>query len=142
MLSAVLDTNVIISGTISSKGAPSELLTAWRERWWTLIISPMILAEVDRVLRLPRIIRAYALSHQDIAEVIRLLESRAVVVPGRLQISPSARDPEDDHVLACALEGHADYVVTGDQDLLILERYQDIPIATPASFAAIIEATR
>ncbi len=142
MLSAVLDTDVIISGTISSKGPPSELLTTWRDRRWALVTSPAILAEVERVLRLPRITRTYGLSAQDILDLIRLFESRATVVPGRLEIPRTARDPEDDQVLACALEGHADYVATGDQDLLILGRYEQVPIITPAAFLAILETTR
>jgi putative PIN family toxin of toxin-antitoxin system len=135
----VLDTNVIVSGTIVKKGIPFEILTAWREREWNLVISEHILDEVQRVLSLPKISRAYALTSQDITDVVRLLRSRTIIVPGRLGIPPTARDPEDDHFLACAVEGQADYVVTGDHDLLGLGRYQEVPIITPAAFSAILK---
>ncbi len=142
MLSAVLDTNVIVSGIISGAGAPSEVLTAWRDRRWNVIISPEILREVERVLTLPKIARRYAITGQDVTDAIRLLKARAVVVPGTLTIPRTARDPDDDHILACAIEAHADHLVTGDQDLLALERFQGIPIISPRAFATILKAPR
>ncbi|MBI4735911.1 MAG: putative toxin-antitoxin system toxin component, PIN family [candidate division NC10 bacterium] len=142
MRRAVLDTNVIVSGLITSKGTPADLLTAWRNRRFDLVIGPAILQEIERVLRLPRITKAYRLAPQDISGLVELLTSRAVLTPGRLAIPSTARDPEDDQILACAIEGHADYIVTGDQDLLILERFQGIPIIPPAAFAAVLRTAR
>lgn len=142
MLRAVLDTNVIVSGVIASKGAPFDLLTAWRERRWSLVVSPQTLTELEQVLSLPKIAHTYRLTRQDISDVVRLLESRATVTPGRLRIPRMARDPEDDQILACAVEGHADYVVSGDQDLLALERFRGVPIITPAAFAVILRTAR
>lgn len=138
MLNAVLDINVIVSGTIVKKGTPHELLTTLRDQQWILVISPKILGEIQRVLSRPKISRRYGLTPQDTRDVLHLLETRATVIPGRLKIPPTARDPDDDHILACAVEGHADYVVSGDEDLLSLERYEGIPIVSPAAFAAIL----
>ncbi len=140
MRRAVLDTNVIVSGLIASKGTPAELLTAWRNRRFDLVIGPAILREIERVLRLPRIMKAYRLVPQDISDLIELLTSRAILTPGRLTIPPMSRDPEDDQILACAIEGHADYVVTGDKDLLSLVRYREIPIISPAAFVGLLGA--
>jgi putative PIN family toxin of toxin-antitoxin system len=140
--SAVLDTNVIVSGTLVPKGIPFELLKAWRTGAWELIISPHILEEVRRVLTFPRIARDYALTAQDVSDVIWLFTHRAILMPGRLTIPRTARDPEDDPILACALEGRADYIVSGDQDLLSLTRVEGIPIITPAAFATILIAPR
>jgi putative PIN family toxin of toxin-antitoxin system len=142
VLSAVLDTNVIVSGIISRAGAPSEVLTAWRDRRWNLVTSLGILREVERVLTLPKIARRYAITGQDATDAIRLLKARAAVVPGTFTIPRTARDPDDDHILACAIEGHADHLVTGDQDLLALERFQGIPIISPRAFATILKAPR
>lgn len=142
MRRAVLDTNVIVSGLIASKGTPADLLTAWRKRRFDLVIGSVILQEIERVLRLPRITKAYRLAPQDISDLIELLTSRAILTPGRLTIPLTARDPEDDQILACAIEGHADYIVTGDQDLLTLERFQGIPIVPPAAFAAVLRTAR
>ena len=140
MLKAVLDTNVIVSGAIIEKGIPFQLLKAWREREWDLVISPHILREVHRVLSLPKISLVYALTHQDVTDMISLFTSRATLVPGQMTIPRTARDPEDDHILACAKEGETEYIVSGDQDLLSLNRYEGISIVTPATFAAILKA--
>ncbi len=142
MLRAVLDVNVIVSGTIVKKGLPHALLRALREEQWNLVSSREILGDIQRVLNLPKISRRYGLTPQDIRDVLQLLETRAAVVPGRLRIPRTARDPEDDQILACAVEGHADYVVSGDQDLLSLERYGEIPIISPAAFAGLLAASR
>ena len=142
MLRAVLDTNVIVSGVIASQGPPSDLLTAWRNRRFDLVIGPAILREIERVLRLPRIMKAYRLVPQDISDLIELLTSGAILTPGHLTTPPMSRDPEDDQILACAIEGHADYAVTGDKDLLSLEHYREIPIISPAAFAGLLGAAR
>ncbi|MBI3781211.1 MAG: putative toxin-antitoxin system toxin component, PIN family [candidate division NC10 bacterium] len=142
MLKAVLDTNVIVSGIISKGGIPFQLLEAWRDREWDLLISPRILQEIQRVLGFPKIARVYALTRQDITGLIWLFSHRATLVPEHLTIPRTARDPEDDHLLACAKEGKADYIVSGDQDLLTLTSYEGTPIVTPAAFAAILKAAR
>ncbi len=142
MLKAVLGTNVIVSGIISKGGIPFRLLEGWQDREWDLLISPRILQEVQRVLGFPKIARVYALTRQDITDLIWLFSHRATLVPERLTIPRTARDPEDDHLLACAKEGEADYIVSGDQDLLTLTSYEGTPIVTPAAFAAILRAAR
>jgi putative PIN family toxin of toxin-antitoxin system len=96
---------------------------------------------VERVLHLPKISRVYGLSNQDIGDLISLLTSRATVVSGDMAVPRTARDPDDDHILACAKAGQADYIVTGDQDLLSLERFEGIPIVSPAAFAAILRTS-
>jgi predicted nucleic acid-binding protein len=49
---------------------------------------------------------------------------------------------KDNPILACAVEGGADYIVSGDRDLLVLERFQSIPIVSPAAFAGLLDADR
>lgn len=139
MLRAVLDTNVIVSGTIVSTGAPVEILDAWRERRFELIVGPAILSELDRVLRLPKIARRYALDPQNVRDLLDLLSARAVIVTESTAVASTLRDPKDKPILACAVEGRADCVVTGDRDLLDLGRFPDIPIVSPAAFAALLE---
>lgn len=141
MRRAVLDTNVIVSGTISQTGPPRRILTGWRRREFDLAISPTIMDEVARTLLLPRIARRYHVPAQDVVELGRVLTARAIVLTDISPIPLTARDPTDDHVLALALAGHADHIVSGDQDLLILETFQGIPIITAAAFAALLETT-
>lgn len=142
MLKAVLDTNVIVSAIITGKGIPFQLLQAWRKREWDLVISPQLLLEVQRVLSVPKIARVYAITRQDITDLIWLFTHRATIVSEHLTILRTVRDPKDDHILACAKEGEADYIVTGDQDLLTLTSYEGIPIVKPATFAALLKGSR
>lgn len=137
----VLDTNVIASGVITPTGPAGTILIAWKDRRLDLIVSPSLLREVVDILRRPKIVRTYGLAADAVTPILHLLDSQAIRVPGRLTIPRTARDPRDDHILVCAVEGHADYVVTGDRDLLVLERFQGIPIVSPAAFAALLEAS-
>jgi putative PIN family toxin of toxin-antitoxin system len=125
---------VIVSGAILSAGAPADILTAWRERRFDLVIGPTILAELDRVLHLPKIARRYALDSQDVQGLLDLLAARAVVVTESHTVSAALRDPKDSPMLACAVEGQADCIVTGDRDLLDLGQFRDIPLVSPAAF--------
>jgi uncharacterized protein len=136
----VLDTNVIASGLITPTGPPGTILIAWKDRRLDLIISPSLLREVTDILRRPKISRTYGLSVGAVAGLMHLLDSQAIRVPGRLAIPRTARDPRDDHILACAVEGHADYLITGDRDLLHIERFRDIPIVSPATYIRMLLA--
>jgi len=60
------------------------------------------------------------------------------MVPGRLEIAAVARDPDDDAILACAKEGKANYIVTGDKDLLDLDVFEGIPIVSARKFLSIL----
>lgn len=71
---------------------------------------------------------------------IDLVASEAIHVSGKLTLPGISRDPKDDKFLACAVEGEADYLVTGDEDLLILEQIGEIPIVRPFHFVQILEA--
>ena len=60
-------------------------------------------------------------------------------VPGKLQIVDTCRDPKDDKFLACAVEGHAHYLVTGDKDLLTIRRYRGVAVVNPGQFLLALE---
>jgi len=118
---AVLDTNVYVSGTLLSRGAPFELLEAWRQQRYILVTSEAILAEIERVLRYPRIRKRYSITAQDAARLIESLRADALVVPGDVEVSRACDDPDDDDkFLARALEAQAGCIVTGDPHLLSL----------------------
>lgn len=141
MLRVVIDTNVIVSGIISRKGAPAEILNAWRERHFLLLISPAIVAEVRSVLGYARIREKYRLSDQEIDQMISLLEHDALLVPGIADVAGSLpADPQDEMFLACAVDGGADVIVSGDHHLLDLGEYQDIPIIKAGRFLEQLKA--
>lgn len=141
MLRVVIDTNVIVSGIISRKGAPAEILNAWRERHFLLLISPAIVAEVRSVLGYPRIREKYTLSDLEIDQMISLLEHDALLVPGTADVAGSLpADAQDEMFLACAVDGGADVIVSGDHHLLDLGEYQDIPIIKARRFLEQLKA--
>jgi putative PIN family toxin of toxin-antitoxin system len=135
MLRVVIDTNVIVSGILSRKGVPAEVLNAWRERRFLLLSSSDIVAEVRAVMKYPRIYKKYHLSDDDIEQTITLLEHDALLVAGDTNVTGSVLDdPKDEIFLACALDGQADVVVSGDHHLLDLGNFWDIPIITARQF--------
>jgi uncharacterized protein len=135
MLRVVIDTNVIVSCILSRKGAPAELLKAWRERRFLLLSSSEIVTEVRAVVQYPRIRNKYHLSDDEIEQTITLLEHDALLVGGDVNVAGSVPDdPKDEMFLACALDGQADVIVSGDHHLLDLKSYRDIPIMTARQF--------
>lgn len=135
MLRVVIDTNVIVSGILSRKGAPAEVLNAWRERRFLLLSSSDIVAEVRTVMKYPRIRHKYNISDDEIEQTISLLEHDALLVAGDSNVAGSVPDdPKDEMFLACAMDGQADIVVSGDHHLLDLDVFRDIPIITARRF--------
>lgn len=139
MIRAVLDTNLFVSALISPLGIPAQLLDLWRAERFLPLISEPILVEIERVLSQPRLRRGYGLTVARIEALIMGLRRFALLTSGELEVTGVARDPDDDKLLACALEGNADYLVTGDHDLLDLGSYQGIPIITAAAFLQMFE---
>ena len=141
LLLAVLDTNVYVSGVILSRGAPFELLEAWRRQEYILATSEAILTEIERVLRYPHLHDRYHLAEDDVTGLVASLRADALVVAGAYEVSGVSPDPDDDKFLACALEAQADCIVTGDPHSLNLKHYQRIAILTPVNFLSRLTST-
>ena len=139
MTRAVVDTNVLVSGIIAPHGAPRRILEAWHAGQFTLVTSEAIVVEVARVLRYPRIRDRYSLTEDDVVTVVDSLRTDAKVVAGLYEVQRSV-DPADDMFLACALEGLAEYVVSGDRHLLETGSYHDVLVVTPRHFATLLAA--
>ncbi len=123
----LLDTNVLISG-ILFRGLPRSLLERAIRGELALVTSPALLDELERVLgdrfHVPR----------ELARLARgELETLAELVAPD-DVPSVSRDPDDDQVLAAAVAGEAEAIVTGDRDLLVLLVHRGIPILTPAGF--------
>jgi putative PIN family toxin of toxin-antitoxin system len=119
-LRVVLDTNVLISSLVAKGGTPRQVLDAWLEDRYTLVTSLYLVEELVHVLSYPRIAKHLSLTEGETAVILSVLLSKSIVTPGHLQLPGVTRDPKDDAVVACAKEGEADYIVSGDQDLLVL----------------------
>ena len=116
MISAVLDTNVLASGTISAANAPGQILNAWHARKFELVTSAHIIEELTRTFQKPYFQKR--LSSKATTNFIDLLQNEAFVTPITVQVQGVATHPGDDWIVATALSAKADYLVTGDMPLL------------------------
>jgi putative PIN family toxin of toxin-antitoxin system len=140
VLRAVLDANVLVSALIRPHGPPGEvILRLLEDRAFALVTSAAILAEARRALAYPRVRRYILASDEELDLWVASLGLIAEPVQGSLRLRAVAEDPEDDKYLAAALEGSAQFVVTGDAHLLALEGYEGIRIVTPRAFLALLE---
>jgi len=137
---AVVDTNVLVSGLVSEGGPPSEIVDAWLEGRYTLVTSPYMVEELVHVLSYPRIRDRLRLEKDELEAILIALLAQAQVAPGQLCLPGVTRDPKDDAVVACAIEGEADVIVSGDQDLLTLGTYEGIEVITPRQFTELLVA--
>jgi len=140
MLRVVLDTNVIISGTITDYGAPFQILKSWEKGDFVIIVSEPILQEIERVLHYPHIKNERRLTDQDIGNVLQLLRIYGINIPAEIEIEAVPEDPEDNKFIVAAVEGDADYIVSGDRHLRDLKSYRDIEIVSPSEFVRILDS--
>ena len=130
----VLDTNQHVSAIIRPNGHPAQIVKLWRIGLIELAISPFILEEFEAVVHRPRIQEKYNLSDADITEYLEVLKTFAVIVPGTITVNAVPDDPDDDIIIACAIEAEADMIISGDQHLLSLGSYQGVPIIKAVEF--------
>jgi uncharacterized protein len=113
----VVDTNLVISVLIFG-GKVSRLRLVWQEERFIPLVSPVTTTELIRVLAYPKFNLAPAEQEDLLSDYLLFCE--AVTMPDRPPTVPECRDPFDVSFLALALVGKADYLITGDRDLLIL----------------------
>jgi len=134
MIRAVLDTNVIVSGTIVPHGNPAKVLKAWRQGRFVMVTSPAIIEEATEVLAPAHIARHYPLSTEEINSLGKLLATGSMLVPGTKKVTVVKEDPDDDLFVAVALEGEAEYIVSGDPHLLQVKEVHGVQVVTPREF--------
>ena len=142
MIRAVLDTNILISALITkTTSAPLRLYKAFTKQEFLLITSPSILAEVEDVINRDKIVKYHKLSPKQREMIIRQLLILCYVTLESVKSEKVIieRDPKDDKFLHAAFEAHADYIVSGDNDLLDLKEYEGIKILSPNDFLAMRE---
>jgi uncharacterized protein len=137
----VADTNLFVSGAISPRGRPRQLLTAWTDGRFVLLLSTEHRAELMEVFARPRLQARFRMTPAQRADLFAGLAAAPQVTPSPTLPVP-VRDAEDEHILAAAVGGQADYLVTGDEDLLVLAgdpRLGTLKIVTVAAFLAILD---
>jgi putative PIN family toxin of toxin-antitoxin system len=127
---AVLDPNVLVSAVLAPGGAPARALRAWLEGAYELVVSPLLLAELERALAYPKV-RA-RVTREEAVELVDLLRRHGDFVddpPESFRVrSP---DPGDDYLIALAAASGA-LLVSGDRHLLGLA--DELPVCSPSAF--------
>jgi uncharacterized protein len=113
-----------------TEGICAKLLVRARRRDFNLILCDGILQEFKRVLK-----KKFATSPDETSEALIILSEATREILGQSDsVTPIRRDSDDHLILACARDAVADYIVTGDEDLLVLKNYEGIIIVTPREF--------
>jgi putative PIN family toxin of toxin-antitoxin system len=134
----LLDTNVIISGFLSRKGPPGQLLQGWLDGRFDLVTSQTQLDELLRALDYPKL--RDRINPAQVQDFVANIDVMAIVVPPVTAVSVSP-DPDDNLIRAIAIGGEADLVVSGDKPhMLALHEVEGIPIVTPRDALNRLEA--
>jgi putative PIN family toxin of toxin-antitoxin system len=130
-----LDANVVIAA-FASRGLCESVVELCLHSH-EIVLSEELLEEIVRNLR--QKIKLPGNIVEDISELLREQASMVSSVPLAAEV---CRDPDDVKILGLALAANADYIVTGDRDLLVLKKFQGVPIVTPRLFSDIIHGER
>ena len=135
---AVVDVNVLIAGVLSAHGASAEILRASRDGLFEFVVSELLLAELQRALGYPKLRKR--IPPEKATAFANWVRDHGTLAEDPTGPPPiGSRDPDDDYLLALAISRRA-YLVTGDEDLLVLS--DDLPILSPAQFTTRLRETR
>ncbi len=136
----VLDTGILIAALITADTPPDQVYQAWRKKRFTLVTSTWQLGEFRRASRYERVKKF--LKPTEAGNLVNGLKRHATVLATLPDVDLS-RDPHDNPILAMAIAGEADYLVSGDRrGLLSLKRAGATRIVTAAEFLKILKKKR
>jgi uncharacterized protein len=130
----ILDTNILISALLSPQGAPGKLLDAWERKKFTLVACEALVGEFREVAGRPFFRTKLRDSTAELlAAGLRDFSLFCRDLPSGSAAPYFARDPKDSYLLALAEVSHAEFLVTGDKQLLVLRHHKSTRIVTPAA---------
>ena len=142
MIKVVLDTNVLISAILSAKGTPAQILGLVREDKIELLFSTATTQELWDVLHYQRIkdrLEKLKIPLSIAEEFLKGLIKASTIVLVTKEVDVIKDDPSDNIFLACAVEGQANFIISGDNHIKQLGQYQGIQILEPAAFLALMK---
>ena len=134
MIKVVFDTNIFISA-ILTPGNPRKLIDLARERKIMLFTSGFIIWEIERILR-----TKLNMETPQILVILNSVREISLFVSPVVVISAIERDKSDNRILECAVEAKAEYIVSGDEHLLFLGRYDEISIVNASQFLKLYQS--
>jgi putative PIN family toxin of toxin-antitoxin system len=129
-----VDTNVLVSGTLARKGFPARIIDAAIAGKIRFVVSPALIEEYLDVIQRPHITKRYPEIGDRVGAVSFYLDTNAMLVTDVQVERVVVNDPDDDFLIACAIEGNAQFIVSGDEHLLELRQYREIVILSPRDF--------
>ena len=142
MIRVVLDANLYVSAVLKPRSKPARILRLVYDRQVQLLLSGKILSEVKTVLLYPKLQRLHQRTYEEVDDLLRKLAKIAVLTPGKLTLDAVQSDPTDNKYVECAMEGEADFIVSGDRHLTDLKVFRGIRILSPTAFLNILQKKR
>lgn len=140
MLRAVLDANVLASALIRPQGPPGQIVTRLLEnRAFELVASAPIFEELRRCLAYPRVHRYITATDEEVSLWVAAIELIADPTEGALNVRAVTDDPDDDKYLVAAMEGRAQFIVSGDAHLLGLGEYEGVRVVTARALLQLLK---
>lgn len=136
MIRAVVDPAVLIAGLISPAGVPAGIIRAWQRGMFELVVSERLLDELMATLLRPKFRRW--IDENDAVAFVEALRLAAMIFDDPDVAERASRDPDDDYLIALARASGASALVSGDDDLISVER-PDPPIVSPRRFLMSVE---
>ena len=133
-MKAVADTNVLVSAVLSPAGVRAQVIKAWENQQFELVVSEAILDEYEKALNYREVASRHGLNPTEVADIIAGLRQFATLVEPTETLQVISADPADDKFLA----GQADYIISGDPHLLNLGEYRGNQILSPREFLALL----
>ena len=130
----VLDANLFASALIKPNSNPGKILDLVKQNQVELILSPAVMKEIKRILLYPKIQKYHCKTAEEIDAYFEDILMFAWIVEGNETVELIKDDPADNKYLACAFEGEADYIISGDHHLLDIENYRGIEIIQAQAF--------
>jgi putative PIN family toxin of toxin-antitoxin system len=128
----VIDTNVLVSALLNRQGTPGKLMDAVSDGSLVLVLTTEILEELAGTLQQPKIRSRVEKTNVDVGLYLDLLRLYCETVAIDNIDAPLPRDKKDQHVLAALIASKADWLITGDADLLVLA--ETFPVISPTYF--------
>ena len=140
MIRIVIDTNIFVRYLIRPSAAIKELLEVrWLSDQVQVVTAPELVAELTEVLQRPKIL-AY-IQPQEAQVILETIRRKAELLPPLGTVPPYTRDPKDDKFVACAIIGNAQYLVSVDEDILVLQQVGSVQIVTPFTLLPLLDQT-
>jgi len=136
MMRLILDTNILLSALLSPLGAPAKLLDAWERKTFTLVACDALIAELRGVASRPFF---KARLRNSAVELVAAGLRDFSFLCNNLPSGPAAPDPKESYLLAMAEASQADFLVTGDKQLLSLKNHKTTRIITPAAMIELLD---